>query len=147
VTIDQLDYCTPDARTQTTNNIPFLGDSKITYESVGVGLLKYSSLMGTFPTPLPPTTQHITMVNMISTMVHQSLESSDPWIVPSPLEFDTLGDTMPLSPAEAKYDTIQSTSPSPDDQHLLASTSYSLPSWLDSLSSTFDYILHNFSIR
>jgi hypothetical protein len=145
VTIDQLDYCTPDARTQTTNNIPFLGDSKITYESVGVGLLKYSSLMGTFPTPLPPTTQHIaTMVNMISTMVHQSFESSDPWIVPSPLEFDTLGDTMPLSPAEAEYNAIQSTSPSLDDQHLLASTSYSLPSWLDSLSSTFDYILHIF---
>jgi hypothetical protein len=77
-------------------------------------------------------------------MVHQSLESSDPWIMPSPLEFDTLGDTMPLSPAEAKYDAIQSTSPSPDDQHLVASNSYSLPSWLNSLSSTFDYILHIF---
>jgi hypothetical protein len=52
VTIDQLDYCTLDARTQTTKNIPFLGESEITYESVGVGLLKDSSLMGTFPTPL-----------------------------------------------------------------------------------------------
>jgi hypothetical protein len=78
-----------------------LGDSKITYESLGVGLLKDSSLMGTFPTPLPPTTQHITMVNMISTTVHLSFESSDPWIIPSPLELDTLGDTMPLSPTEA----------------------------------------------
>jgi hypothetical protein len=144
VTIDQLDYCTPDARTQMTNNIPFLGDSKITYESVGVGLLKDSSLMGTFPAPLPPTMQHIAMINMISTMAHQSYESSDPWIVPSPLEFDALGDTMPLSPAEAEYDAIQSASPSPDDQHLLASTTYSLPSWLESLSSTFDYILHIF---
>jgi hypothetical protein len=101
VTIDQLDYCTPNSRTQTTNNIPFLGDSKITYESVGVGLSKYSSLMGTFPIPLPPTTQHIAMVNIISYIVHQSFESSDPWIVPSHLEFDVLGDTMPLSPAEA----------------------------------------------
>jgi hypothetical protein len=54
--------------------------------------------MGTFPTPLPPTTQHTTMVNMISTMAHQSFKSSDPWIVPSPLEFDTLDDTMILSP-------------------------------------------------
>ena len=70
VTIDQLDYCTSDACTQTSKNIPFLGDSKITYESLGVGLLKYSSLMGTFPTPLPPTMQHITMVNMLSTVVH-----------------------------------------------------------------------------
>jgi hypothetical protein len=65
VTIDQLDYYTPDARTQNTNNIPFLGDSKITYESVGVGILKDFSLMGTFLTPLTPTTQHIAMVNMI----------------------------------------------------------------------------------
>ena len=80
--------------------------------------------MGTFPTPLPPTTQCIEMVNMISTMVHQSFKSSDPWIVPSPLEFSTLGDTMPLSPAEAKYDVIHFASPSMDDQHLLVSTSY-----------------------
>jgi hypothetical protein len=37
--------------------------------------------------------------------------------------------------------SIHSASPSLDDQHLLASTTYSLPSWLDSLSSTFGYIL------
>jgi hypothetical protein len=84
------------------------------------------------------------MVNMISTIVHQSIESFDPWIVPSPIEFNTLGDAMPLSPVEAEYNTIQFSSPSLDDQHLLDSTSYSLPSWLYSLSSTFDYILHIF---
>ena len=61
--------------------------------------------------------------------------------MPSPLEFDALGEIMPLSSAEAEYDAIQSASPSPDDQHLMAYTTYSLPSWLDSLSSTFDYIL------
>jgi hypothetical protein len=115
VTINQLDFCTSDARAPVTNNIPFLGDHKVTYESIGVGLLKDSSLMGTFPTPLPPTTHHISTVNMISTMAYQSLESSDPWIVPSPMEFDVLGDTMPLSPAEATYVAIQSTSPSPDN--------------------------------
>jgi hypothetical protein len=78
VTIDQLDFCTPDARIPATNNIPFLGDHPVMYESIGVGLLKYSSLMGTFPTPLPPTAHHIAAVNMISTMPYQSLESSDP---------------------------------------------------------------------
>jgi hypothetical protein len=103
VTVDQLDFCTTDARAPTTNNIPFLGDHKITYESVGVGLLKYSSLMDTFPTPLPPTTHHIATVDMISTATYQSLESSDPWIVPSPLEFDALGVTVPLSLAETSY--------------------------------------------
>jgi hypothetical protein len=140
VTIDQLDYCTPDARTPTTNNIPFLGDHKITYESVGVVLLKDSRLMGTFPAPLPPTTHHISTINMILTTTYQSLESSDHWIVPSPLDFDALGDTMPLSPAESSYATIQSASPSSDDQHLLAPNSYSMPSWLNYLSSAFNYI-------
>jgi hypothetical protein len=144
VTIDQLDFCKPDTRIPATNNIPFLGDHPVTYESVGVGLLKDYSLMGTFPTPLPPTAHHIAAVNMISTFPYQSLESSDPWIVPSPLEFDVLGDTMPLSPAEAAYVAIQSASPSSNNSHSLAPDTYSVPSWLDSLSSVVDYISHIF---
>jgi hypothetical protein len=74
VTIDQLDFCTLKTRAPITNNIPFLGNHPVTYESVGVGLFKDSSLMGTFPTPLPPTAHHISTVNMISTMPYQSLE-------------------------------------------------------------------------
>jgi hypothetical protein len=101
--------------------------------------------MGTFPTPLPPTTHHVVAINMILTTVYKSLESSDPWIVPSPLEFDALGDTMPLSPIETSYIAIQSTSPSSYDQHLLAPNSYSMPSWLNSLMSAFDYISQFFS--
>jgi hypothetical protein len=140
VTVDQLDFFAADAHAPATNNIPFLGDHKITYESVGVGLLKDSSLMGTFPTPLPPTTHHIATVNMILTVTYQSLESSDPWIVPSPLEFDALGDTVPLSPSKTSYVVFQSTSPSSDDQHLLSPDNYSMPSQLTSLSSAIDYI-------
>jgi hypothetical protein len=34
---------------------------------------------------------------MILTMVQQSSESYDPWVVPSQSEFESLGDTMPLS--------------------------------------------------
>jgi hypothetical protein len=71
---------------------------------------------------------------------YQSLESSDPWIVSSPLEFDALGVAMPLSPVETSYVAIQSTSPSSDDQHLLAPNSHSMTSWLNSLSSVFNYI-------
>jgi hypothetical protein len=140
VTVDQLDLCTTDAHTPSTNNIPFLGDHKIMYESVGVGLLKYSSLMGTFPTPLPPTTHHIATVNMISTMAYQVLESLDPWIVPCLLEFDALSDTVPLSPAEMSYISISSASRSSDDQHLLAPNSSSMKSRLSFLSSTIDCI-------
>jgi hypothetical protein len=144
VTIDQSDYCIPDARTPTTNNIPFLGDRKIMHESVGVGILKDSTLMGTFPAPLPPTTQHIVTINMISTMAYQSLESSDPWIMLSSLKFNSLVESIPLSPVEASYVSIQSTSPSMDDQHLLALDTYSISSCLNSLSSSFDYISHIF---
>jgi hypothetical protein len=93
-----------------------------------------------FPTPLPPTAHHIVVVNMILTIPYQSLESSDPWIVPSPLEFDVLSDTMPLSLAEASYLAIQSASPSLNTPHSLAPDAYSVPSWLDSLSSVIDYI-------
>jgi hypothetical protein len=144
VTVDQLDFCMIDARVPATNNIPFLGDHKITYESVGVGLLKDSSLMGTFPTPLPPTTHHIATIDMISIVAYQYLESSDPWIVSCSLEFDALGDTVPLSPAKTSYISIQSTSPSLDDQHLLAPDISSMQSRLSSLSSMIDYISPNF---
>jgi hypothetical protein len=140
VIVNQLDFYTPNARAPSTNNIPFLGDHKITYESIGVGFLKYYSLMGTFPTPLPPNTHHISTVDIILTMDYQSLESFDPWIVPSSLEFDALDDTMPLSPAETSYVATQSASPSLDDQHLLAPNSYSMPLLLNSFSSLFDYI-------
>jgi hypothetical protein len=135
-----LDFFTTDAHTSTTNNIPFSGDHKITYESVGVGLLKDSILMGTFPTPPPSTTHHIATIDMISTVAYQSLESYDPWIVPCPLEFDALGDTVPLNPAEISYVSIQSSSPLSDDQHLLALDSSSMQSQLSSLSSEIDYI-------
>jgi hypothetical protein len=47
---------------------------------------------------------------------------------------------MPLIPTEASYVAIQSTSPSSDDQHLLAPDTYFMPSWLNSLTSAFDYI-------
>ena len=139
-----MDFCTPDACAPATNNIPFLGDHKITYESIGVDLLKYSILMGSFPSPLPPTAHHIATVDMISTAAYQSLESSDPWIVPSPLEFDALGDIVPLSPAETSYVSTQSTSPSSYDQHLLAPIVSSMQSQLRSLPSTIDYISPNF---
>jgi hypothetical protein len=54
VTVDQLDYFTSDLNDSMMNNVPFLGSS-IGYESVGVGFLKESSLMGIFPFPSPDT--------------------------------------------------------------------------------------------
>ena len=48
VTIDQLDLCTPDVTTPTTNNISLLGQSPPPYQSIRVGMLKDSALMGVF---------------------------------------------------------------------------------------------------
>jgi hypothetical protein len=127
VTVDELALCTTDAHAPATNNIPFLGDHKITYESIGVGLMKYSILMVTYPIRLPPTTHHIATVDMISSAAHQYLESFDPWIIPSPLGFNALGDTVPLSPTETSYIVVQSASPFLDDQQLLAPEIYSMP--------------------
>jgi hypothetical protein len=79
IIVDQIDYTTPNLHNTTANNVPFLG--KNSFESVGVGLLKDSLLMGVFPLLAPPT-PHVSMLNMIFTQVQQSLELSDPLVVP-----------------------------------------------------------------
>ena len=95
-TIDQLDYCTPDLCTQTTNIVPLLEGFKLSYEQLGLVFLKYSSLIGTFPisTPNPPP---IVEVNMISSMVQRSLESSDTWVVPDFMKLNCSKISCPLA--------------------------------------------------
>ena len=74
-TINQLDCCTPDLCNHGSNNVPFVDDFKPSYESVGVGLLKDSSLMGTFPLSTLNPPPKVSMVNTISTLSRQSLGS------------------------------------------------------------------------
>ena len=64
VTIDQINFYTLDFTTPMVNNIPMLGQSPPPYQSIGVGMLKDSSLMGIFSSN-PPNTE-MAMVNMIS---------------------------------------------------------------------------------
>jgi hypothetical protein len=82
VTIDQLAFFKSDTRT---GNVSFIAKTPPSYENVDVGLLKDSSLMGTFPIP-PPDVPHpsVASINMISTVLHELPVSSDPWIVPDP---------------------------------------------------------------
>ena len=49
VTIDQRDFYMSDVNTSMANNIPILGQSPPPYQSIGVGMLKDSTLMGVFP--------------------------------------------------------------------------------------------------
>ena len=116
VTIDQLDLCTLDVMTSTTNNIPMLGQSSPPYQSIGVGMLKDSSIMGIFSST-PPNTD-IATVNMIASF---DCEPKGKQIVESTL----------LSPHEEMYNTIQTLSDNHTDElHLVASDPYHLPYWL-----------------
>jgi hypothetical protein len=69
--------------------------------------------MGAFPIP-PPYVPHpfVTSINMISTSVHGTPVSYDPWMVPNPDDHLRYGDEMPLSLVKSAYQAIQSTTPS-----------------------------------
>jgi hypothetical protein len=95
VTIDQLDYCTPDLRTSANTNVPFVGDYLGGYASVSMGIFKDSSLLETFTLPSPHTT-HLAPIIIISS-IDCSFGSYDPWIILDPLEVECFRASMLLS--------------------------------------------------
>jgi hypothetical protein len=128
VTVDQIAFFNSDNRT---GNVSFIAKTPLGYENVGVGLLKDSSLMGTFPIPLPDVPRlSVASINMISTMPHKIPASYDPWIVPDLGYHLRFGDLMSLSLVESAYQAIQSTTPStpsldelsPDPFHVIFPT-------------------------
>jgi hypothetical protein len=106
VTIDQIAFFNDDTHV---GNVPFIAKTPPGYKNVGVGLLKDSSLMGTFPRPPPPDIPRpfIASINMISTIPHELPVSADPWIVPDLGDHVHFGNIMPLSPVESAYQAIQ----------------------------------------
>jgi hypothetical protein len=110
VTVDQLAFFNSDTRT---GNVPFIAKTPPSYENVGVGLLKDSSLMGTFPIPPPDVPcSSISCINMISIVPHELPMSHDPWIVPNPRDHLRFDNVMSLSLIESSYQAIQSETPS-----------------------------------
>ena len=110
VTIDQLNFCTLDVTTSTANNIPMLGQSPPPYQSIGVGMLKDSSLMGIFSST-PPNTDTV-IVNMIASF------DSEP-------KGKQIVESTSLSPHEEMYNIIQNLfDDHTDDLHLVASDPY-----------------------
>jgi hypothetical protein len=110
-TIDQLSFFSSDSRTC---NFPFIAKMPPSHENVGVGLLKDSLSMGTFPIPPPDSPPpFVASINMTSTTIGKTPESYDPWLVPSFDDYLFYGDIMHLSPVELVYQAIQSTTPSP----------------------------------
>ena len=127
VTIDQLDFCTTNLRTNTETTIPLVGDSSSKPEMTGVGLFKDSSLMGVFPSspPDPPLT---IPTNMISTDT-----SHDPWIIPHPNKLESHGTVMSLPPIEKSYmEILAAETPAeinPNQPLDFERDQFSLPSW------------------
>jgi hypothetical protein len=98
VTIDQLAFFNSDTRT---GSVPFIAKTPPSYENVGVGLLKDSLLIGTFPIPPPDVPRpSFASINMISTVPHELPTSHDPWIVPDPGDHLRFSNVMSLSLVE-----------------------------------------------
>jgi hypothetical protein len=57
--------------------------------SVGIGMFKDSSFLGTFTLPLPPLTQIVAHINMISYITNGSLKCVDPWVVKTPFKIES----------------------------------------------------------
>jgi hypothetical protein len=78
VTIDQLAYFNSYSHI---GSVSFIEKTPSSYENVGVGILKDSSLMGNFPLPPPKIPLVVAQFDMILMQVQQSLESFDPLVV------------------------------------------------------------------
>ena len=111
VTMDQLDFFPSES---SVGNIPYVGKAATPYENIGLGLLKYSSLMGVFLLPLLPL--NVASINMISSGHYQ-------WIVPNLDQIESFGDNMPLSTAKQMYQDIITTydAASETNTHLVSS--------------------------
>ena len=125
VSIDQLDYYTPNVCFDTTANVPLVSNSHQVPELIRAGLFKDPCLMGVFPPPVPYAfIAPINMISFVGTLM------CDPWVLPNLTKVETFGDAMLLSPTEMTYSAIQSESKSticfPQEDEL---DQYSLPEW------------------
>ena len=111
IKIDQLSYYSSDLAY--TDSIQHIGKSTIPYKDVGVGLIKDSTLLGTFSLPPPNVQTPIANINMITS---STISFYDPWIVPSESELDSFEGPMPLSPFELAYQQVQSFSDTPSTE-------------------------------
>jgi len=81
-------------------DITRFGKTTIPYKDVGVGLVKYFGLLGTFSFPPPNVSPSTATIHMISS---NTIVFYDTWIIPSESEVDSFGDAMPFSPYEISY--------------------------------------------
>jgi len=107
VSIDQLTLFSFDSHV--TGSVPLVGETVQSYPHVGVGLLKDSSIMGTFSLPpllLPENSSLVAYMNMTSSFTILF----NPWNVPDKTNIQIFCDQMSLSPIELDYKAIYLTS-------------------------------------
>ena len=102
ISINQLDYCTPNLRFDSAANVPLVNNYYKVLELVGEGLFKDPFLMGVFPPPVPDAI--VTPINMISSI---GTHLGDPWVIPNPSEVEYYGDTMSLLSTQLSFSVIQ----------------------------------------
>lgn len=101
VNINYLYYYTPYLRSNASTNVSFFDDSPRGYARISMGLFEDSLLLDTFPLPIPKASQ-VAPINMISFVGH-SFCSYGLWVIPNPLEVNSFGASMSLSPAKLSY--------------------------------------------
>ena len=105
-----------------------------------MGLIKDSSLLGTFSFTSPNVSPPIANIHMISS---NTVTFDDPWIVPSDSELDSFDGMMPFSPFEITYQAIQSisdpSSTKTDPMNVIHEESLSISS---SATTTFPNLVH-----
>jgi hypothetical protein len=126
VTIDQLAFFTPFLGSNVGSNVPFFGGTQQCSLSVGVGMFKYTSLMGIFPLPPPPPIVNIVPINMISSFSSGSLGFVYHWVVPHFEIVESYGAPMLLIAIEIGHLKIPSTfvdTGDPGDQNMIKNQS------------------------
>jgi hypothetical protein len=69
------------SQTNTSANVPFIGDSKSAFDYIKVGMFKYSYLMGTFPFPPPVSFVNLAPICMIFSSIIESQGLSSMYIL------------------------------------------------------------------
>jgi len=96
--IAHICYCIPLTISTTMRiMVPFIGDNPGSYESVGVGLFKISSLISFFPLPMSeiPYSSTIFPMHMTYSSTCGSHSSPNLWEVPSYIDVDLHGKIIP----------------------------------------------------
>jgi len=105
VSIDQLTFFFFDSLV--TRSVPLMGKTPHPYQHARVGLLKDSSLMGTFSLPPPSLPNKSISVSYIN-MIYSCTTLADPWIETDEYNIESFNDYMPLNPIELDYEAIYS---------------------------------------